>query len=59
LWRRRKSENATIAAQNIAQGLLGFYKPPSLREQLVTSADAPLRANKGQKCLPKGGLFGE
>ena len=31
------------------QGLLGFYKPPSLREQLAVRADAPLRPRKGQR----------
>jgi hypothetical protein len=30
-----------------------------LREQLVSRADAPLRPSKGQKALPKAGLFGQ
>jgi len=45
---------STTRVDEIGQGLLHFYKPPSLREQLVRRADAP----QGQKTLPKGGLFG-
>jgi hypothetical protein len=41
------------------KGLLGFYKPPSVREQLASRADAPLRPTKGQKALPASGLFGQ
>jgi hypothetical protein len=39
------------------QGLLRFYKPPTLREKIDTLSDAPLRPTKGQKALPKSGLF--
>jgi hypothetical protein len=28
-------------------------------EQLASRADAPLRPSRGQKGLPKGGLFGQ
>jgi hypothetical protein len=49
---------STTRVDDIGQGLLGFYKPPSLRERLETRADAPLRPSKGQKALPKTGLFG-
>jgi hypothetical protein len=38
--------------------LFRFFKPPTLREQLETRAEAPLRPSKGQKPLPKSGLFG-
>jgi hypothetical protein len=48
---------STTRVDDVGQGLLGFYKPPSLREQLATRADAPLRPSKGQKALPKSGLF--
>jgi hypothetical protein len=54
---RRTLPRSTTRVDEIGQGLLGFYKPPSLREQLAQRADAPLRPNKGQKALPKGGLF--
>ena len=56
---RRTLPKSTTRVDDVGQGLLGFYKPPSLREQLVTRADAPLRPNKGQKALPKAGLFGQ
>ena len=56
---RRTLPKSTTRVDDIGQGLLGFYKPPSLREQLVTRADAPLRPNKAQKALPKAGLFGQ
>jgi hypothetical protein len=46
------------AFDEIGQGLLHFYKPPSLRERLESRADAPLRPSRGQKPLPKSGLFG-
>jgi hypothetical protein len=55
---RRTLLRSTTRVDNAGQGLLGFYKPPSLREQLASRADAPLRPSKGQKDLPKSGLFG-
>jgi hypothetical protein len=48
----------TRRVEDIGQDLLSLHKPPSLREQLETRADAPLRPGKGQKPLPKTGLFG-
>lgn len=56
---RRTLPRSTTRVDDIGQGLLGFYKPPSLREQLANRADAPLRPSKGQKALPKAGLFGQ
>ena len=32
-----------LGCETRGQGLLGFYKPPSLREQLASRAEAPLR----------------
>ena len=55
---RRTLPRSITRVDDAGQGLLGFYKPPSLREQLEARADAPLRPNKGQKALPKTGLFG-
>jgi hypothetical protein len=55
---RRTLPRSTTRADDAGQGLLGFYKPPSLREQLASRADAPLRPSKGQRTLPKSGLFG-
>ena len=56
---RRTLPRSITRVDEIGQGLLHFYKPPSLREQLVSRADAPLRPSKGQKALPKAGLFGQ
>ena len=50
---------STTRADETGQGLFLFYNPPSLRENLERRADAPLRASKGQKALPKGVLFGD
>ena len=55
---RRTLPKSTTRVDEIGQGLLHFHKPPSLREQLATRADAPLRPTKGQRALPKSGLFG-
>ena len=54
---RRTLPKSTTRVDEAGQGLLYFYRPPSLRETLETRADAPLRSNKGQKALPKNGLF--
>jgi hypothetical protein len=56
---RRTLPKSTTRVDEIGQGLLHFYKPPSLREKLESRADAPLRPSKGQKALQKGGLFGQ
>ena len=55
---RRTLPRSTTRVDEIGQGLLGFYKPSSLREKLDADAAAPLRPSKGQKALPKDGLFG-
>jgi hypothetical protein len=55
---RRTLPKSTTRVDEAGQGLLHFYKQPSLREKLESQADAPLRPNKGQKALPKSGLFG-
>jgi len=39
------------------QGLLQFYRQPTLRKALAHRADAPLRPRRQQKALPRGGLF--
>jgi len=56
---RRTLPRSTTRVDDIGQGLFLFYKPPSLRENLERHANAPLRASKGQKALPKDGLFGD
>jgi hypothetical protein len=54
---RRTLPKSTSHTDDSGQGLLHFYRPPTLREKLVTRADAPLLPKRGQKALPKGGLF--
>ena len=54
---RRTLPKSTTAVDESGQGLLHFFKPPTLREKLELRSDAPLRSTKGQKALPKSGLF--
>jgi len=54
---RRTLPKSTTRVDDNGQGLLHFYKPSSLREQLARQADAPLLPKRGQKALPTGGLF--
>jgi hypothetical protein len=46
---RRTSPKSTTPADESGQGLLHFYKPPTLREKLEARSDAPLRPDRGQK----------
>jgi hypothetical protein len=55
---RRTLPRSITRVDEIGQGLLSFYRPPTLREKLAGRADAPLQPSKGQKPLPKAGLFG-
>jgi hypothetical protein len=55
---RRTLPRSTTRVDESGQGLLHFYRPPSLREELAHEADAPLRPKRGQKSLSKDGLFG-
>ena len=55
---RRTLPRSITRVDEADQGLLGFYKPPSLREQLAVRADASLRPRKGQRAFPINGLFG-
>ena len=54
---RRTLPKSTTRADETGQGLLHFYRPPSLHEKLASRADAPLRPSQGQKALPRSGLF--
>ena len=54
---RRTLPKSTTRADDTGQGLLHFYRPPSLHEKLASRADAPLRPSRGQKTLPRSGLF--
>jgi hypothetical protein len=55
--KNQRFESAARAPHETPSALLHFYKPPTLREKLETRAEAPLRFTKGQKALPKSGLF--
>jgi hypothetical protein len=55
---RRTLRRSTTRVDEMGQGLLSFYRPPTLREQLSSRANAPLRPSKAQKALPKSGFFG-
>jgi hypothetical protein len=54
---RRTLPRSVTRVDETGQGLLNFYKSPSLSEQLAARAEAPLRPSKGQKPLPGSGLF--
>jgi hypothetical protein len=55
---RRTLPKSTTRVDERGQGLLHFYKPSSLREQLAHQVNAPLLPKRGQKALSKDGLFG-
>ena len=46
---RRTLPKSTTPSDDMGQGLLGFYRPPTLREKLVTLAAAPLRSKRSQR----------
>jgi hypothetical protein len=54
---RRTLPKSTTRADENGQGLMHFYKPSTLREELAKRADAPLRPRRGQKAPPASGLF--
>jgi hypothetical protein len=49
---RRTLPRSTTRVDEIGQGLLHFYKPPSLREQLVRRA--PIHVRRRRCALPRG-----
>jgi hypothetical protein len=51
---RRTLPRSTTRVDEDGQGLLHFYRPPSLREELASRADAPLVPKRGQKALASG-----
>jgi hypothetical protein len=54
---RRTLPKSTTRVDENGQGLLHFYKPSSLRDQLARRADEPMLPKRGQKGLPRSGLF--
>jgi len=51
---RRTLPKSTTRLDDNGQGLLHFYRPPSLGEQLASRADAPLVPKRGQRGLAIG-----
>ena len=45
---KRTLPKSTSAADDAGQGLLDFYRPPTLREKLAARADAPLQPRRPQ-----------
>ena len=46
---RRTLPKSTTSSDDMGQGLLEFYRTPTLREKLVTLAAAPLRSKRPQR----------
>jgi len=46
---RRTLPKSTSSADDTGQGLLGFYRPPSLREKLTALAEAPMQPRRSQR----------
>jgi hypothetical protein len=46
---KRTLPKSTSAADDAGQGLLDFYRPPTLREKLTALADAPLQPRGRQR----------
>ena len=45
---KRTFPKSTSAADDSGQGLLDFYRPPTVREKLIALADAPLQPRRGR-----------
>jgi hypothetical protein len=43
---RRTLRKSTSSSDDTGQGLLEFYRPPTLREKLATRADAPMQPKR-------------
>jgi len=46
---KRTLPKSTTASDNTGQGLLEFYRPPTLREMLATRSIAPLQPRRPQR----------
>jgi hypothetical protein len=43
---KRTLPKSTTASDDAGQGLLEFYRPPTLREKLATLAEAPIQPSR-------------
>ena len=55
---RRTLPRSSPSVNWSGQGLLGFYAEPTWQEKIARLVEAPLTARRGQKPLPRSGLFG-
>jgi hypothetical protein len=46
---RRPLPKSTTSSDDNGQGLLEFYRPPSLREKLTALAEAPMQSRRSQR----------
>ena len=53
----RTIPKSTTRADERGQGLLGFYSPTTLREEIASRANEPLHPRRGQLPPPRDGLF--
>jgi hypothetical protein len=54
---RRTLPKSSSLSDATGQGLLDFYQPPGLSEEMAYRANAPLKPRARQKMPPKPGLF--
>jgi len=54
---RRTLPRSTTPVDDHGQGLLSYYKPPSVSEIMQIKLAAPLRGRRAQSPLPISGLF--
>ena len=54
---QRSLPKSTTRSDDHGQGLLNFYRSPTLREKLAGRVCAPLRPRRGQQPPPRDGLF--
>jgi len=45
----RTLPKSTSSSDDTGQGLLGFYRPPTLREKLAAFATAPMQPRRSQR----------
>lgn len=55
---RRTLPRSASHADWFGQGQFSFYTEPTLQEEFARRTAAPLTPKKGQKALPRSGLFG-
>ena len=54
---KRTLPRSTTPVDDLGQGLLSYYKPPSVSEHMQHKLAAPLRGRRAQRPLPISGLF--